>query len=138
MEIIMSLHDSKTAANSEPSEMKELRIFTEEGIDVPYERITYEEIQRDPVLREKCKKAMALIESFKLEHKPESSDESAHNHLTYEEMKRFSAIDFNGDLNDADSDFVQYIDDKVDDCSVCRQRYMVFNTIGDMLPGLHN
>jgi hypothetical protein len=64
------------------------------------------------------------------------NNESAHEHLTYEEVTRFYAIDFEKGPSKDDMNFYNYVDAKAENCSVCHQQMKLYFTIGDLLPSL--
>jgi hypothetical protein len=66
------------------------------------------------------------------------NNESAHTHLTYGEVKRFYALDFEKGPSEDDMNFYGYVEAKADECSICHQRMKLYLTIGELLPGLHS
>jgi hypothetical protein len=64
------------------------------------------------------------------------NNESAHKHLTYDEISRFYAIDFEKSPSEDDMNFYNYVDAKAENCNVCHQQMKLYFTIGDLLPSL--
>lgn len=48
-----------------------------------------------------------------------------HEHISYEDMERLYSLN-SEDLSDTDLDWVQKMDELIDSCDICQQRYMFF------------
>jgi hypothetical protein len=67
------------------------------------------------------KKRLELI----IASRESNAENDFHEHITYDEMEFLHDID-SEELSDAELDFLLYMDEKIDACSVCNRRYMFF------------
>lgn len=67
------------------------------------------------------KKRLELI----IASRESNAENDCHEHITYDEMEFLCDID-GEELSDAELDFLQYMDEKIDACDTCDRRYKFF------------